>query len=71
MIADEPTAALDPDSADTVLELLLETASAQGTGLILSSHDLPRMERFAIPRRSLTVSAEQGAVVSRLEGAPC
>lgn len=71
VIADEPTAALDPDSADRVLDLLLETARAEGSGVILSSHDIARMDRFAIPRRALGVTTEAGAVLSRLRGAPC
>ena len=71
VIADEPTAALDPDSADGVLELLLETARQDGTGVILSSHDIARMDRFAIPRRALAVTTEGNTVTSRLEGPPC
>lgn len=73
VIADEPTAALDPESADTVLALLLETARAEGAGLILSSHDIPRMERFGIARRALVSGAGgKGEVVSRLQAVvPC
>lgn len=69
VIADEPTAALDPDSADLVLELLLEVAAGQGCGVILSSHDVDRIARFGIPRLSLipeTIAG--GGVISRLEG---
>lgn len=71
VIADEPTAALDPDSADRVLELLLEAARQDGTGVILSSHDISRMQRFDIPRRALTVTTEGNAAISRLEAKPC
>lgn len=73
VIADEPTAALDPETADAVLALLLETARAEGAGLILSSHDIPRMERFGIARRAL-VPGRHGAseAVSRLQTVvPC
>ena len=70
VIADEPTAALDPESADGVLALLLETAKEGGSGLILSSHDLPRVERFGLARRRLEVTSGK-EVVSRLEEAPC
>lgn len=72
VIADEPTAALDPDTADGVLDLLLETARDQGTGVILSSHDIDRMARFGIARRVLAVDAcASGQVISRLQGASC
>lgn len=72
VIADEPTAALDPDSADAVLELLLETASEQDTGVILSSHDIDRVARFGIPRLSLVTRTEpDGRVISNLEHGPC
>lgn len=72
VIADEPTGALDPESADRVLRLLLETASDQGSGVILSSHDLDRIARFAISRLSLGVeTGADGAVVSRLEVRTC
>lgn len=72
VIADEPTAALDPDSADTVLTLLLEIAAAQGTGVIVSSHDVARIDRFGIKRLALRVQTDpDGTVISRLEAAPC
>lgn len=71
VIADEPTAALDPESADTVLELLLEVARAEGAGVILSSHDIPRMERFGIARWALSVTSDETGVTSRLETGEC
>ncbi|MFK7754136.1 MAG: ABC transporter ATP-binding protein [Sedimentitalea sp.] len=72
VIADEPTAALDPESADKVLELLLETARDQGSGVILSSHDIDRIARFGITRITLGTSTQKdGSVLSTLEGPPC
>jgi putative ABC transport system ATP-binding protein len=71
VIADEPTAALDPASADRVLELLLEVAAEQGSGVILSSHDVGRIARFAIPRLPLHITSENGQVVSTLQTTPC
>lgn len=71
VIADEPTAALDPDTADRVLELLLEVAAGQGCGVILSSHDVARIDRFGIERLSLITRAGNGQVISQLEGPPC
>ncbi|MFT7594420.1 MAG: putative ABC transport system ATP-binding protein [Paracoccaceae bacterium] len=71
VIADEPTAALDPDTADGVLALLLEVASEQGSGVILSSHDIDRVVRFGIARLELTTSSDAQGVVSRLKAVPC
>ena len=50
VIADEPTAALDQDAAETVMTLLIETAKMEGVGVILSSHDVDRLNRLALPR---------------------
>jgi len=71
VIADEPTAALDPDTADRVLELLLEMAKGQGSGVILSSHDVDRIDRFGIPRMALKIGASGNEVTARLEGTTC
>lgn len=76
VIADEPTAALDPDSADVVLQLFLEMADDQGSGVILSSHDVERVAGFGLQRLHLeTESDTPGLVISRLskaaEGAEC
>lgn len=71
IIADEPTAALDPGTADGVLELLLDVAKRQGSGVILSSHDVDRIDRFGIPRLALTATSNGNEVTSRLEGSPC
>lgn len=72
VIADEPTAALDPESADAVLGLFLETAAAEGCGVILSSHDRDRIARFGIDRLHLETRATEGGTESRLEaGVSC
>ncbi|MCF6231877.1 MAG: ATP-binding cassette domain-containing protein [Rhodobacteraceae bacterium] len=71
VIADEPTAALDPESADTVLRLLLDIAATQNCGVILSSHDIARIDRFDIPRLSLNTSATGKTVTSTLEDVTC
>jgi putative ABC transport system ATP-binding protein len=72
VIADEPTAALDPNAADTVLALLLEVAADQGTGVILSSHDVARIGRFGIKRLALGVeTGDDGQVTAQLEVGTC
>jgi putative ABC transport system ATP-binding protein len=70
VIADEPTAALDAQSADQVLALLLEVARDTGAGLLLSSHDTDRIARFGIEMRRLE-PAKDRPFTTRLEAAPC
>lgn len=45
VLADEPTAALDPHHADAVLDLFLDTAAGLGVTLILATHDRRIVER--------------------------
>jgi putative ABC transport system ATP-binding protein len=70
IIADEPTASLDPEAADTVLRLFLELALEGGCAVLLSSHDTPRIEALGIRKRfrvQATPSAtDAGLVESRL-----
>lgn len=55
ILADEPTAALGRDDADSALRLLTGLASQIGAGLVVVSHDLPMLERAQVPIRTLTV----------------
>lgn len=48
VIADEPTAALDPRNADRVMELFVEQVERHGATLIVASHDIERVERFGL-----------------------
>ncbi len=48
LLADEPTAALDPDNADIVFELLLELVERQGTAAIIVSHDIQRVRQHKL-----------------------
>ena len=70
VIADEPTAALDPDAAATAMGLLIDMAASDGAGVIISSHDLDLLNRFALRRVTLDLVSEPGAsaVVSQLQG---
>jgi ABC-type lipoprotein export system ATPase subunit len=42
VLADEPTASLDPDNADRTIALIREACRAEGAALLLTSHD-PRL----------------------------
>jgi putative ABC transport system ATP-binding protein len=50
LLADEPTAALDPHSAARLFELLLSLVSALGLSALVVSHDWALVKNFGLPR---------------------
>lgn len=68
VIADEPTAALDPDAASTAMGLLIDNAVSGGSGVIISSHDLALLDQFPLKRVALSLKSTPGApdALSRL-----
>ncbi|WP_448954466.1 ATP-binding cassette domain-containing protein [Labrys neptuniae] len=62
LIADEPTSALDHVVRDQILELLERLARERGMGLLLISHDLQQVSRFA----DRVLVMRQGAIVDSL-----
>ncbi len=50
VLADEPTASLDPDNAGAAMDLIQETCRARGAALLCTSHDPAMAPRF--PRRA-------------------
>jgi putative ABC transport system ATP-binding protein len=70
VIADEPTAALDPANARGVVQLLLELTTQDGAALLIVSHDRTLMEEASIPILEINSDKAEGArrwqsVVSR------
>lgn len=61
VIADEPTAALDPGSAQTAMALLVEAAARGGTATILSSHDAQTLDKFDCRRMELGLTSATGS----------
>ena len=61
VIADEPTAALDPEAAETAMGLLIEAATSGGSGVVISSHDLSLLDRFEMKRLALAITSEKGS----------
>jgi putative ABC transport system ATP-binding protein len=59
VLADEPTASVDPATADVVTELLLEQTRERGAALLLASHDWARVERLELPRIAPDIVREQ------------
>ncbi|MDA1007760.1 MAG: ATP-binding cassette domain-containing protein [Planctomycetota bacterium] len=47
VLADEPTASLDPKNADAAIALLQETCKAEGAALLCTSHDPSMRQRFS------------------------
>jgi putative ABC transport system ATP-binding protein len=58
LLADEPTASLDPDNARRVMEALLELTAAEGSALLLVSHDLDLLDDFRLPRAHMAGAPE-------------
>ncbi|MHC8336503.1 ABC transporter ATP-binding protein [Pseudomonas sp. LB3P25] len=50
LLADEPTAALDPHSARRLFELLLSLVSSMGLSALVVSHDWALLKDFDLPR---------------------
>jgi putative ABC transport system ATP-binding protein len=64
VLADEPTAALDKDSAADVVDLLKRMGAARGTTTLLVTHD-PRI----LDRADSILTLEDGRIVGRRTGA--
>jgi putative ABC transport system ATP-binding protein len=63
LLADEPTAALDPHNARRLFELLLGLVSDLGLSALVVSHDWTLVRDFALPR----LSAQSGEGETRFE----
>ncbi len=59
LIADEPTTALDAVVQRDVMELMVELTKAEGTAVLLISHDLPMVARYT----NRFVVMEKGVIV--------
>ncbi|WP_051329721.1 ABC transporter ATP-binding protein [Niveispirillum irakense] len=72
VLADEPTAALDPDRARDVMAALCDMADQHGTALLVASHDRPLLERFGFTLLTIQTQVPAGtrlrALVTPLSG---
>jgi ABC-2 type transport system ATP-binding protein len=64
LLLDEPTASLDPATADWVRSLLMEYRRETGATIFMSSHNMPEVERMGDD----VIMMKQGEIVAR--GAP-
>ncbi len=61
ILADEPTAALDPPTARATLALLVELAAERGTAVLIATHSWALAAEFALP--AVVARAGEGAEV--------
>jgi len=61
LLLDEPTASLDPDTADWVRHYLLGYAKNTGASILVASHNMLEVERLC----SQTIMMKQGRIVDR------
>ena len=64
VLADEPTASLDPHTAAEVLELFVDLAAQRGTTLVVASHDWERITELGLVRLNHAQLEETGALCS-------
>lgn len=58
VLADEPTASLDPVNADAVMGLFMDLIGTYGAALVLVTHDVDQPARFAMPVAAARVDRE-------------
>jgi putative ABC transport system ATP-binding protein len=63
VLADEPTASLDPDTATEVMTLLAATARHEGAALVMVTHDRELAERHGLRIATCAPAAEPGLSV--------
>ena len=64
LLLDEPTASLDPDTADWVRSLLLDYRKATGATIFMASHNMTEVERMC----DTVIVMKQGKIVA--QGSP-
>lgn len=65
VLADEPTAALDPELSARVMRLFTETASSYDTAIIMVTHEISLADQFDFIKVPITLTGtEQGTVAT-------
>lgn len=64
ILADEPTASVDPVTADQVFRLLLDVAQERGIALVIASHDWMRLDALDLPTLQHRLGHDEGCVRS-------
>ena len=68
LFADEPTASVDPNTAETVMELMMEAAEREGVATIVASHDHDLIDRYGLDRIGLEITRDETGTVSVFGG---
>ncbi|MND30816.1 Lipoprotein-releasing system ATP-binding protein LolD [compost metagenome] len=69
VLADEPTASLDPVNAERVMQLLVDQAREQGSCIIVATHDEVLARRAGLDVMHLAVQRGDGSVTATLQEA--
>lgn len=70
ILADEPTASLDPETASAVMGLLVDECAREGTALIVASHDHRLVDEHGLERVSVIPHGDSSTPRSRVERSP-
>lgn len=66
VLADEPTASLDPDAADGVMALLVEQSARAGCALVVATHNHELVPRHGLERVAVVPGRDDLGPVSRV-----
>ncbi|MDR2340701.1 MAG: ABC transporter ATP-binding protein [Deltaproteobacteria bacterium] len=66
LLADEPTASLDPPTADRVFELFLELAERTDAAIVLATHNRAQAEKFGFQAYTIECEAKKDRILSYL-----
>ncbi|PWC40177.1 ABC transporter ATP-binding protein [Azospirillum sp. TSO22-1] len=69
VVADEPTASLDPANAERVMALFLHLARTLGVAVVVASHDWELLGRHGVRRIDASLARTEGGTVARFDGA--
>lgn len=64
VLADEPTASLDPLHAEAAMATLIDLAAEEGIGLIVVTHDQALVERFGLRIVTIATTAGGGVIAA-------
>lgn len=67
LLADEPTAALDPHLSRTVMRMFLETARSTGVAVVMVSHDMALVQEFGFRNVPITISQNDNGITATLD----
>ena len=67
LLADEPTAALDPNLSRVVMNLFLQVAQQVGTAVVMVSHDVALVDAFHFKKRTIHVRREGDRSIAVLD----